>query len=186
MGREKTTTTATAATTTTSTLPRVQVVGSRHCDAAIYSTDDWQRKTTSMALDAGPVQFTSLLDGSQDAPPSDSLPDGTALIEKSPINIGHTTARMIRVTASAPHGDARIVYDSAGFDDLDQRTYTFAGNGVGAVDLDAPAACGLPAGGLVQYNGGFVARAPTCVRIGVEADGQQVASTKFAMAGGQC
>lgn len=178
-----TTTTATPSSGGSSGSARV---GERQCDGAIYSAPVWQRKASPSALDVGPAQFTSLLDGTQDAQPADSLPDGVALIEKTPLTVGQTNARTIRISATAPNGDARIVYDSPGVDALNQRTYTFGANAVDAVDLDTPVACGLPAGGLVQYNGGFIARAPTCVTLRIEAEGQPVGSATVAMAGGHC
>jgi hypothetical protein len=107
------------------------------------------------------------------------------LATKNPLTIHEADASDVRLSVTDPHDAVRVLYDEAGSEAYGRQQYRFR-DGVTAVDLAGPSTCGQGAGGLVQYNGGFVVRQPTCATLTVAIAGTTVASTDVAFAGGRC
>jgi hypothetical protein len=172
-------------TATTATIPRATPVGTRVC-STIWASTTGDFLSHTQDFEVGPVVFGALLDGGQDGRPNQELVDGVrALVTKNPLTIHSVEGRTVRLTVSDPQDAVRIVYDDAGLAALSQGQYRFR-EGVMTVDLPAPTACGQGPSGLVQYNGGFVARGPTCATLSVEVDGTKLGSRRMGFAGGKC
>jgi hypothetical protein len=112
--------------------------------------------------------------------------DGTpAQIAKVPLSVFDTPAAIVRVSVADPKNAVTIVYDDQGFGLLSLRQYKFA-EGITSVDMPGPTACGQPAEGHVQFNGGFVAREPTCATITISVGGAEVGRGRAPLGGGSC
>ena len=79
----------------------------------------------------------------------------------------------------------RVLYDDTGMAAYGSEHYKFS-DGVTALDIPGPSACGQGADGLVQYNGGFIVREPTCATISVAVENVTIAEQQVAFAGGHC
>jgi hypothetical protein len=165
--------------------PAPASVGTRVC-STIWSSSDGRRAVRPEDVALGPVILGALLDGSETAAPRNPLADGvTALVTKSPLTIHETDAGVVRLSVTDSHDAVRVLYDDAGMQAFAVGRYRFR-DGATSVDLSGPSNCGQGTGGLVQYNGGFVAREPTCATISVSIDGVELGRRAVALAGGRC
>lgn len=174
-----------SSTASTSAPVSSATIGSRVCSTIWASaTPDFVVRPQDVAI--GPLTLGAMLDGSEEAPPKWRLADGVvALATKNPLTIQATGAGTVRMSVTDPHDAVRVLYDDAGLAASAAGRYRFR-DGVRAIDLGGPARCGEGAGGLVQYNGGFVVRAPTCATVSVALDGTTVGTHEIAFAGGRC
>ncbi len=174
----------TTTTATTSTTGSPAAVGTRVCSTSIYQAPTPPRTDRPDDLRVGPV----LLGGINQPQGGNrtSLADRVEVtVVKVPLSVFGTSTPSVRVAVSDPRDAVRIVYDDADLERLNAGRYRFA-EGATAVDLPGPTACGVAAQGLIQFNGGFVAREPTCATIIASVDGAEAGRGRAPFVGGSC
>jgi hypothetical protein len=171
----------------TTIVPEPTAVGTRACSTIWAAPDSANQRIERPAdLIVGPVRLNGVLDQKPGKAYLENPGDGTpAQIWKVPLTVFDTPAAAVRIAVADPKNSVRIVYDDQGLRLLSLRQYRFV-EGVTSVDIPAPTSCGQPAEGLVQFNGGFVAREPTCVTITAFVDGAEVGRGRAPFAGGVC